>query len=99
MKRDVLGHSAPKYTDLYELSQQVPVSCGNHLNGDDSSCSKRISFTFAKYLESVEENQWQTEDDKKEEEEEEEEKVVIDCRIVFWTRFVFQITMSNTQSF
>ncbi|GIY72645.1 hypothetical protein CEXT_246131 [Caerostris extrusa] len=75
---DVLGHSAPKYTDLYELSQQVPVSCGNHLNGDDSSCSKRISFTFAKYLESVEESQWQTEDGKKEEEE--EEKVVIDCR-------------------
>ncbi|GIY84279.1 hypothetical protein CEXT_662141 [Caerostris extrusa] len=74
MKRDVLGPSAPKYTDLYELSQQVPVSCDNHLNGDDSSCSKRISFTFANYLESVEENQWETEDGKKEEEEEEEEE-------------------------
>ncbi|GIX74745.1 hypothetical protein CEXT_300971 [Caerostris extrusa] len=67
--------TAPKYTDLYELSHQVPVSCNNHVNGDTSSCSKRISFTFAGYLESLEEDQRQMNDEKKEEEE-----VVIDCR-------------------
>ncbi|GIY27219.1 hypothetical protein CDAR_54621 [Caerostris darwini] len=78
MKREVLGDEAPKYTDLEELSQQVPVSCNNHVNGDTSSCSKRISFTFARYLESVEQDQLQMNDE--EEEEEVEEKVVIDCR-------------------
>ncbi|GIX74718.1 hypothetical protein CEXT_300811 [Caerostris extrusa] len=73
MKRKVLGDETPKYTDLYELSQQVPVSCNNHVNGDTSSCHKRISFTFARYLESVEEDQRQMNDEKKEE-------VNIDCR-------------------
>ncbi|GIY24879.1 hypothetical protein CEXT_782831 [Caerostris extrusa] len=66
MKREVFGVEAPKYTDLYELSQQVPVSCNNHVNEDTSSCSKRISFTFARYLESVEEDQRQMNDEKKE---------------------------------
>ncbi|GIY23485.1 hypothetical protein CEXT_613131 [Caerostris extrusa] len=65
MKIKVLGDVTPKYTDLYELSQQVPVSCNNHVNGDDFLLTnKRISFTFARYLESLEEDQRQMNDER-----------------------------------
>ncbi|GIY41565.1 hypothetical protein CEXT_649761 [Caerostris extrusa] len=85
---------APKYTDLQELSQQYSMKCDNHLHGDDSSCSRRISFTFARYLDGVErgelpintvadEQQQQQQPQQQEDEEEEDmdmESVVIDCR-------------------
>ncbi|GIY62086.1 hypothetical protein CEXT_193181 [Caerostris extrusa] len=54
IRKEVLGDWAPKYDDLQELSQQYSMNCDNHLRGDDSSCSRRISFTFARYLDGVE---------------------------------------------
>ncbi|GIY23483.1 hypothetical protein CEXT_613121 [Caerostris extrusa] len=86
-KRSAWG-LGPKYTDLQELSQQYSMNCDNHLRGDDSSCSRRISFTFAKYLDGVESGELpintvadeQQEQQQEEEEDMDMESVVIDCR-------------------
>ncbi|GIY41421.1 hypothetical protein CDAR_23331 [Caerostris darwini] len=83
-KKKCLGMGPPKYTDLQELSQQISMYCDNHLNGDDSTCSRRKSFAFARYLDCVEGGELPMDnvddEQQQQQQEEEQESVVIDCR-------------------
>ncbi|GIY20976.1 hypothetical protein CEXT_120001 [Caerostris extrusa] len=77
------------------------MNCDNHLHGDDSSCSRRISFTFARYLDGVESGQLPmntvADEQQQQQEDMDMESVVIDCRDRVLDKICFENIMSNTQ--
>ncbi|GIX85415.1 hypothetical protein CEXT_703471 [Caerostris extrusa] len=90
------------------------MKCDNHLHGDDSSCSRRISFTFARYLDGVERGELpiNTVADEQQQQQQQQQqqrrmrrriwtwnRLSLTAETVYWTRFVSRNTMSNTQSF